>query len=84
MSDTTKHCVLLVEDNADDAQLALAALRGNRIVNEVVLARDGEEARDYLFGLGTHNGRNATGSLSKSIPLRERSISALLKRKYGL
>ena len=60
MSDTTKHCVLLVEDNADDAQLALAALRGNRIVNEVVLARDGEEARDYLFGLGTHNGRNAT------------------------
>ncbi|HET7456784.1 MAG TPA: response regulator [Gemmatimonadaceae bacterium] len=60
MSDTTKHCVLLVEDNADDAQLALAALRGNRIVNEVVLARDGEEARDYLFGLGTHSGRNAT------------------------
>jgi two-component system response regulator len=54
----SKHCVLLVEDNADDAQLALAALRGNRIVNEVVLARDGEEARDYLFGLGKHTGRD--------------------------
>jgi two-component system response regulator len=59
VSETTKHCVLLVEDNADDAQLALAALRDNRIVNEVVLARDGEEARDYLFGLGAHTGRDA-------------------------
>lgn len=60
MNDSSKHCVLLVEDNVDDAQLALAALRGNRIVNEVVLARDGEEARDYLFGLGAHAGRDAS------------------------
>ena len=60
MNDSSKHCVLLVEDNVDDAQLALAALRGNRIVNEVVLARDGEEARDYLFGLGSHAGRDAS------------------------
>ena len=60
MNDSSKHCVLLVEDNVDDAQLALAALRGNRIVNEVVLARDGEEARDYLFGLGAHTGRDAS------------------------
>jgi two-component system response regulator len=60
LNDSSKHCVLLVEDNVDDAQLALAALRGNRIVNEVVLARDGEEARDYLFGLGAHTGRDAS------------------------
>ena len=60
MNDSSKHCVLLVEDNVDDAQLALAALWGNRIVNEVVLARDGEEARDYLFGLGSHAGRDAS------------------------
>ena len=60
MNDSSRHCVLLVEDNVDDAQLALAALRGNRIVNEVVLARDGEEARDYLFGLGAHTGRDAS------------------------
>jgi two-component system response regulator len=60
LNDSSRHCVLLVEDNVDDAQLALAALRGNRIVNEVVLARDGEEARDYLFGLGAHTGRDAS------------------------
>jgi two-component system response regulator len=58
MSELRKHCVLLVEDNPDDANLALAALRGNRIVNEVVVARDGEEARDYVFGIGRHEGRD--------------------------
>lgn len=58
MTDLRKKCVLLVEDNPDDARLALAALRGNRIVNEVVVARDGEEARDYIFGMGCHEGRD--------------------------
>ena len=58
MPETPKHCVLLVEDNPDDANLALAALRGNRIVNEVVVARDGEEARDYVFGVGKYEGRD--------------------------
>jgi two-component system response regulator len=54
-----RHCVLLVEDNPDDARLAVTALRPNGVVNEVVVARDGEEARDYLFGMGTHAGRDA-------------------------
>ena len=58
MTDLRKKCVLLVEDNPDDARLALAALRGNRIVNEVVVARDGEEARDYIFGMGNYEGRD--------------------------
>ena len=51
-------CVLVVEDNPDDARLAVTALRSNRIVNEVVVARDGEEARDYLFGLGAYADRD--------------------------
>lgn len=50
--------ILLVEDSKRDEELALRALRKNNIKNEVVVARDGEEALDYLFGTGTHAGRN--------------------------
>ncbi|CAA9302549.1 MAG: response regulator receiver protein, partial [uncultured Gemmatimonadaceae bacterium] len=57
MADETK-CILLVEDNEDDAALALRALRTNRITNDVVHARDGADARDYLFALGDHTGRD--------------------------
>jgi two-component system response regulator len=42
--------VLLVEDNPDDEMLALRALRQHDIVEPVVVARDGAEALDYLFG----------------------------------
>lgn len=50
--------ILLVEDNADDEALTLRALNKNNIKNEVVVARDGVEALDYLFSTGTHAGRN--------------------------
>jgi CheY-like chemotaxis protein len=44
--------ILLVEDSANDVELILAALEGNRLANEVVVVRDGEEALDYLYRRG--------------------------------
>src|SRR5215472_11184655 len=52
--------ILLVEDNADDEKLTLRALKKNNISNEVVVARDGVEALEYLFGTGAYAGRNLT------------------------
>jgi CheY-like chemotaxis protein len=50
--------ILLVEDNPDDVTLTLRALKKNNVTNEVVVATDGVEALDYLFGTGTHAGRD--------------------------
>ena len=52
--------ILLVEDNADDEILTLRALKVNNIANEVVVARDGAGALDYLFGTGPHSGRDTS------------------------
>jgi len=50
--------ILLVEDNPDDEELTLRALRQAKVANDVVVARDGIEALDYLFGKGRHEGRD--------------------------
>ena len=50
--------ILLVEDNPDDEALTLRALKKNKVANGVVVARDGAEAVDFLFGTGAHAGRN--------------------------
>jgi CheY-like chemotaxis protein len=52
--------ILLVEDNPDDEALAIRALKRNHISNEIVVAHDGVEALDYLFGTGVYTGRDIT------------------------
>lgn len=52
--------ILLVEDNPDDVDLTLRALRKSAIPNELVVASDGVEALDYLFGTGNYAGRDLT------------------------
>jgi two-component system response regulator len=50
--------ILLVEDNPDDIELTLRALNKNNILNEVVVAKDGVEALDYLFATGKYESCN--------------------------
>ena len=56
----TNKVILLVEDNADDEKLTLRAFKKKNIANPAIVARDGVEALDYLFGAGAHAGRNVS------------------------
>jgi two-component system response regulator len=58
MENTGNKVLLLVEDNPRDEALALRALKRHNVVNKVIVARDGVEALDYLFGTGTYLGRD--------------------------
>jgi two-component system response regulator len=64
----TNKAILLVEDNPDDELLTLRALKKNNVTGEVVVARDGVEALDYLFGAGEYAGRD-TGVMPQVILL---------------
>jgi CheY-like chemotaxis protein len=57
MSETTSVEILLVEDNLEDLELALRALRKANLTNRILVARDGAEALDFIFGEGVHAGR---------------------------
>lgn len=50
--------ILVVEDNADDVELTLRAMKKNNITNEVVVVTDGAEALDYFAGKGRYAGRD--------------------------
>jgi CheY-like chemotaxis protein len=50
--------ILLVEDNPDDEALAIRALKRHHVGNDIVVAHDGVEALEYLFGTGSYAGRD--------------------------
>ncbi len=50
--------ILLVEDNPNDAELALRALKRNNIANKIHLVKDGAEALEFIFAKGAYSGRN--------------------------
>ena len=50
--------ILLVEDNPDDEELTTRALRHAKVANDLVVARDGAEALEFVFGTGAHAGRD--------------------------
>ena len=52
--------VLLVEDNPDDEALTVRALRKNHLSNEIIVARDGQEALDFMFGQGAYADRDTS------------------------
>jgi two-component system, response regulator len=60
--------ILLIDDDEADVELALHALRENKLSNHIHVLRDGEEALDYLFGPG-REARAASGEMPKLILL---------------
>ena len=54
--------IILVEDNPDDAALAIRALKKNNLANNLIHLKDGAEALDYIFGKGIYEGRDITKS----------------------
>jgi len=57
MNDPTAVEILIVEDNPNDAELALRALKKNNLANNVALVTDGEEALDFMFARGKYSDR---------------------------
>ena len=56
----TSKTILLIEDNSSDIDLTKRALEKGRIANALVVVSDGQEALDYLFGMGEYAGRDSS------------------------
>lgn len=61
--------ILLVEDNINDAELAIRALRKHNLANNLFHVKDGEEALDFIFATGSYNGTRNVGALPRIILL---------------
>ncbi|MEX0408569.1 response regulator [Aquibium sp. LZ166] len=69
--------VLLVEDSPKDLELTLAALEKCQLANDIVVARDGEEALDYLYARGRYAGRDGSDPTVVLLDLKLPKIDGL-------
>ena len=69
--------ILLVEDDPNDVELTLSALAENRIANGVIVARDGEEALDYLFRRGAYESREVGEPVVVLLDLKLPKVSGM-------
>lgn len=81
--------ILLVEDNPNDLELSLTALNRTGLANEVVIARDGEEAHDYLLCKGSFAGRTGGNPAVVLLDIKLPKIDglellALIRKEPGL
>lgn len=69
--------ILLVEDNLNDVELVLNALRKNKLANEVIVARHGGEALDYFFRRGEYAGRTSEDPIFVLLDLKMPKVDGL-------
>jgi len=69
--------ILLAEDNAKDVELTMSALGEHNLANEVTVVRDGEEALDYLFRRGKHQGRQSDNPAVVLLDLKMPKVDGL-------
>jgi CheY-like chemotaxis protein len=69
--------ILLVEDSLNDIELALNALKKNRLANEVVVARHGGEALDYLYRRGDHTNRTGDDPIFILLDMKMPKVNGL-------
>jgi CheY-like chemotaxis protein len=69
--------ILLVEDNLNDIELTVAALQQNHLANEIVVARDGGEALDYLYRRRNFQGRSAGNPIVILLDLKMPKVDGL-------
>lgn len=69
--------ILLVEDNLNDIELTTAALKQNKLANDIVIARHGGEALDYLYRRGIHQNRPAGHPIVVFLDLKMPKVDGL-------